>query len=558
MYITSSEYKENQSSTYREVYYEIEYGQIDPDARDTAQVDLIDEVTVFAKPEEILNDRSISNVTIIGTLEQDQFLLDGSRVFTPETPPTYEVGAWSEELSDADGNCNFYVQVKTDDLINCYGLTFTFYKLLNEYAVDFDIILKDNATVIKTIEVRNNDKAFLVVDEEITNCNIVRIEFRKWNKPFRYQKITQLDFGVYTIFNPDNLTSMRMQNIASAVSENLPFSVLNFKFVNDGNYDPIFSTGKNAFVRDRQPIALAIGSPSERIMSYFELSGKPNVTIGEVEINATSLFVKLNREQPVKWVVGKSLYDIAEEIMIECEVVDYAIDDILKSMNVTCLIKENYRDTIVDLLIASQCVMLQRNNVVCIERMSTIHSGYTIEKNVSDYPKVNIEDDIKKVIIYKQNYMIKPSEQITTFVAPYTGDHIIEISYAKDITITGGSLLYAWINAIKVTATESAEIVITGKLIESIETKHEYGTGSMAKEIRDNPFITDPEAVANWVLGYHSNRQNITTHWRQDNAIELLDILTMESDYGNIQIVVEEQTFDFDGGFKGTTKGRLI
>ena len=40
--------------------------------------------------------------------------------------------------------------------------------------------------------------------------------------------------------------------------------------------------------------------------------------------------------------------------------------------------------------------------------------------------------------------------------------------------------------------------------------------------------------------------------------IELLDVLTVESDYGDIDIIAEEQLFNFDGGFKGTTKGRVV
>lgn len=64
--------------------------------------------------------------------------------------------------------------------------------------------------------------------------------------------------------------------------------------------------------------------------------------------------------------------------------------------------------------------------------------------------------------------------------------------------------------------------------------------------------------MANWILEYYTRRQELAVEWRQDNAIELLDVLTVESDYGDIDIIVEEQLFNFDGGFKGTTKGRVV
>lgn len=559
MYTTSDAYKENQNAVYREVFYEIEYGQIDPDARDTAVIEYISPVTIFSKPDEILNDRVISSNVIIGTLEEDQFLLDGSRVLTPEAPPDYEVGAWGNVLSGESGTCEFYCQIQTTGLINAPGLTITFYQALKQYAVDFDIVLLDGTTEVKRIEITENQDVVFETEEEITDCNRVRIEINKWSLPNYYPKITQLDFGLYTLFNPDNLTSMFIQNKASAISESLPLSTLVFKFVNDGKYDPIFETGRNKFVQDRQPVRSKIGSNNEQIENmYYELSGRPNVTLGEVEVKASGLMIKFEKEQPIKWKSNVSLYSIAEEIMQECGVAKFEIDTSLNSMMVTCLITENYRDTLTDLLIASQCVFVQRKDTLCIETRNLVPVDYTITKENSKFPEISIQDDVKKIIVYKNTYSLGAVETLTTFTAPSTGEHILSVQNAMDISVSGGALTYAGINFVKVNATSGTTITVSGKPIKFVETKHEYGSGNIAKEIKGNPFIIDPQAVSTWILEYYLKRQDISVEWRQDNALELLDTITAESDYGDINVIIEEQSFEFDGGFKGTTKGRAV
>lgn len=559
MYTTSDAYKKNQSAIKREVYYEIEYGQIDINARDTAQLDGLSTVTPFSKPNEIINEKRISSNIIIATLEPDQFLLDGTRTLMGELPLPYEVGAWGDVLSDSAGNCSFYCQVKTDSLINAPGLTITFYKPLNQFATDFDIITINGMTEVKRIAVRGNQRATFETNQEITGCNKIRLEIKKWSKGNYYPKITQIDFGLFSLFNPDNLTAARVQNKASAISESLPLSTLVFKFINDGTYDPIFETGRNKFVQDRQPVTLKIGNPKEQIENmYYELTGRPEVTLNEVEIKATSLLVKFEKEQPTKWKQNVSLYSIAEEIMTECNVKKYKIDASLKNISVTCLISENYRGTLTDLLIASQCVIVQRLETLCIEKRSFAPTGYKIKKDVSAFPEISIQDDIKKIIIYQKNYSLEPQETVTTFTAPSAGKHTISIRSATDISVSGGTLLQAGVDFVKVNAANGATVTVTGKPIIETETKHEFGTGTTAKEVKKNPFIVRPSDVANWLLAYYARRQEISVEWRQDNAIELLDVLAVESDYGDIDIIVEEQSFDFDGGFKGETKGRAV
>lgn len=559
MYTTSDPYKENQAAVYRDVWYEIEYAQIDPDARDTASVGETSPLTVFSNADEVINERTVSSSIKIASLEKDQYLLDGSMTQINPSQQAFEVGVWGSVLSDIGGNCNFFIEIATQTVINAKGLTVTFQKALKEWAVNFDIVLISSGVVVGTIPITGNTKTTIEVVEPIIDCDTIKLVIKKWSHTYHYPKVTQIDFGIYTIFSPDNLTAMTMQNKASAISENLPLSMLTFKFYNDGQYDPIFETGNNRFIQDRQPVTLSIGSKNEQITNmYYETSGRPNVTVGEVEVKAPSLIIKFEKEQKTKWKSNVSLYEIAEEIMQECGVVKYEIDLSLQDMMVTCLIDENYRDTLTDLLIASQCVLVQRKDTLYVQKRNLTPTGYKITKNISTFPQIDVQDDVKKVIIYKEAFVVGAVEQLTTFTSPSTGTHNISISKAIDITVTGGILVEAGIDYVKVTANEGAGVVVSGKKIETVETLHEYGTGAVVKEIKKNPFITNPELAANWILEYYTRRQELAVEWRQDNAIELLDVLTVESDYGDIDLIVEEQLFNFDGGLKGTTKGRVV
>ena len=109
-------------------------------------------------------------------------------------------------------------------------------------------------------------------------------------------------------------------------------------------------------------------------------------------------------------------------------------------------------------------------------------TGYRITKNISTFPQIDVQDDVKKVIIYKEAFVVGAVEQLTTFTSPSTGTHNISISKAIEITVTGGILVEAGIDYVKVTANEGTSVVVSGKKIETVETLHEYGTGAVVKE----------------------------------------------------------------------------
>lgn len=547
------------------VSVKIEYGQVDTDARDSAYISDKTIELPFSNISQTLNDKNINENIRIGTLEENEFLTDGNYVFSPTTQITdYKVGYRPNYLGDADGNMNVIYQVSTVDNINAVGIGITFSELLEQYATDFDVIVGSN-----TYSITNNTKINWQSDFAVTGVKIIKIVIKKWCKGNTRPKITQFDFGFYINFYNDDLTDLDIDNKFNPISGQLSESTMNFTFINiDKEYNPMELGDREKFIGQRQPITVNMGYDDELIKTgYYELSGKPTITNSTVELSASGLIIKFDITVPATLYQSATLYKIATDLFNLAGIKKYVISDTLKNFTVTTVIEGKRRDILTDLLIASCMQYWQEKDTVYIGIKSSTDTGFDIASNNTQNPTVSFDNQIQEIDCTLKTYQLgTTSEQLTTYTPTAAGTYTLKIDYATGVAVTGGTLVSSTLDSVTVTGTANTQITVTGKkLIDNEITVTKINSSvddGKTLQITDNPFITtttQANIVIDWMFAYYNHTQIIDAKWRQNPALQIGDVIGIDTDYGNYNICVEENKLSMSGGgLTGETKGRLV
>lgn len=549
---------------------EVEYGQIDPDARDTASVNDKSAEMVFSNANQVVGENQNKENIKIATLENREILLDGSFEFAPETSITdREIGFRPTVLSDSIGNfaTQPYIKITTTNIISAAGLTITFSPLLGQYATDFDVYVGDTVHSIS-----GNQKIRWCSDFTVEGVNNVNVVIKKWSKGLTRAKITQIDFGFYLTLTADELTSFRMSETFNPISTQLSDGTITFDFLNiDKKYNPFNLGAQQRFIVDRQPITTKAGYKDEMYqIGYHELSGKPKIESSTIQLTGYTLINKLNKQLETTLYENKNIKYIAENILARCGVQKYSVDSGLTD-TITTIVTGNAKDVISSLLIAYCKQIWQYGDTLYIGNKTTNNSGFNITSNVEQQPTINTDNQINKISVKYYTYNHSTVlEELTSYKSTEIGTVVINTDYASGMVLSGetshATLVGSTIDSATVNFTSAEkEIKVNGykyKKVELSAVKNNNNSQGIDIEIGDNQFIqssAQANAVLNWINKYYSNKNIIDTKWRQNPIVQLGDIIGVDTDFGNQNIIVESNIYEYkQGGLSGQTKGRCI
>lgn len=159
----------------------------------------------------------------IGSLEQNQFILDGS-FSLPYEDDNREVGWWSAAISDQNGmfSAAQILEYEFTADQNSVGFTIIFDDKADEFAANFDIEVYDAMGALINADIVVGNKSYIYVSEmPIIGYRKVKVVFYKTAIPRRRIRIVEVVFGIIQIFNRDNMTGLRLLYEISPGSENL-------------------------------------------------------------------------------------------------------------------------------------------------------------------------------------------------------------------------------------------------------------------------------------------------------------------------------------------------
>lgn len=474
------------------------------------------------------------------TFERDYFKLDGS-FYIPPRPGEgdSELGWWSDAICDENGIFNPYqvLEFNFTEEHNSMGLTISFDVLAKEYASDFDIEVYrlDNTLIHKEIVI-NNDKTTYVLIHGLDNYGKIIITIKKWAKPFRRVRITEVDFGVIKDYEDDKLIKLNIIEEMNIISDKIPSNEIRFTIDNSSKeFNILNPSGFYRFLKERQEVKASIGIEIGEDEFEFIPMGKFYLTDWQSDEGALTttfiardIFELLEGKEYIS-ITNTNLYDLAEDILIKANVENYYIDEELRNIPTNGFIKPlNSRKALQYLGIAGKCAIYQdRQGVLQIKQFKVL-------------------DEKDTQYIYFAGPDMFTGMIYTAVDEGYDMKNITFDNVYKEPQIKLDKLLYSLVM-----------VVNNGEVKEEV-TFYNEGIKEGSSFKIDNPLINTvehAENVAEWIISEYNLRALYNINWRQNPCLECGDIVLVEDSFNaKKQSRIIKQEFEYQGYLAGKTE----
>jgi hypothetical protein len=213
-------------------------------------------VASFANTSSIINaDKKTTNEPYI-TLEQNRWLLDGSKTVAPAvsslTPYTRYVSA---------NNLGSMVMINLDSPGESIpGVTITWSGEYNEYATVFTVTAKNGSTTLKTVNVSNNESVVSTIDMPVSGYTSLEITIFEWSIPDHRHRIDSVKFGLMLVFDKNQIISYTHEMNGDPLGTELSRNAINFEVDNsDGRWNILNPSGLAKYLYEQQQLTVHYG-----------------------------------------------------------------------------------------------------------------------------------------------------------------------------------------------------------------------------------------------------------------------------------------------------------
>lgn len=532
------------------------------------------------------------------TLEHNNFALDGLAQLLPDDVlPSGQLGWISGNLSDANGEfedewilCEYAAPITTP------GKTIFFDENVSAHPVDIDLYYYHDDTLLATEQLRGIDDYFVSTYVGCTGYNKVLIKILKMSQPFSRVRILEDVPGLAINYIENDVISMTFVRSADIFMEELVSGELDLTVKNEDKVlDILNDAGKEQYLRKRQPMEV-------HLTMVFPNGAKEDVFLGILYLhswgtNSSTLSATFTARDSLDKLTGeyykgtyssviRSYYSLAEEVLQDAGITNYAIDPVLLNFYTHGILPVVSHKEALRLIAQATCsvVLPMRDGGVQIRYVGVPESWPQQVDSIDfsvlfDEPEVILREPIRKVSVHKHTYAVAAA---TSEV--YKGTHTINgtetvtiklnrMTHNCTATVSQGATLdtadfYARVAKLTITTEEEMDvtITITGYAIEdnvsevSIDGLVDADFIPDATEISiDNPLIT-VAGVANHVMEYTAfwkkRRYQYDIAWRGNPAVELLDPVQIHDVFNknNVAILTEQKLSIADGVLSATSK----
>jgi len=577
-----------------ETYVEISFDIADPDALADASAE--DNGAIYiSNTEQTVNELN-KDIVPYATLEQNLWLLDGSRDFIPDTEYG-DNGYIGTVMSGTDGSfsaipvVNIVFSEVHEPVIP--GITVTWGAAYGEYAEIFKVIAYNGSAVCAEKRIDRNNSVKSVVELDIENYDRIRIEIIKWCLPHRRPRIAEIFVGINRIYGKSDITGYEHEQDVNPISAELPVNRISFSIDNSDNiYDPNNVTGLSKYLMERQEISVKYGMKLNDGSVEYIPAGQFYLSEWEAPQNGLEAtftardLLEFLRKTYIKGLynpAGVSLYDLAVDVLTEANLplhpsgsVMWIIDESLKSLRtVAPLPLVSLAECLQYIAQAAGCIIYcDRAGVLHIEPIPTNASDYELTGfNMFSRPEITLQKPLKAVNTKIYNYFADENiRELFNGTISVGGIGEVIITYSDtavnvNAVVSGGTLesavYYSGACVLTITAAGNVGVTISGNVLNSSGV--DYITEAAANgEIQtvENPLITSASLAAvngTWVKDWLSKRKIMTMDgWRADPRLDATDIVSSQNKFGVESVRMTSVKYTYAGAFKGSGEGRVI
>lgn len=485
-----------------ESYIEIDCAITDVGAQESASASG-DYETAFSDAENILGD---APTVRYATNELNLWSLDGTRRIMPDGANYGHTGYVSDIESTGSVTLSF-PEIRTNAIA---GVTITWSEKFDEYSPIFTVTAKKGSAVVAETTVTDNTDSTSVVFVEASNYDSIVITVHTWSLPNRRARIERVLVGHMLTITKNDILRFSHEQHGDLLSGELPKYSIEFTLDNtDGRWNPHNPTGMERYLSERQKLTVRYGLDINGTIEWIKAG---TFYLSEWDAPSNGFEARFVARDAFDFLLGADLSGSSVSGNLG-DLVKWAtspflpssakvvIDDSLYNTAARSLTIDGTAAEVVQKCANASCCILRydRDGVLYVEKFGNTLSDYKITQALSySHPELTLAKPLKEV----------------------------SVDY-------GGDIQYKF-----TTAPSGEKQTVTNEFIHS---------------------SVYAQPVAEWVSGVLKNRKTVSGDFRPDPRLDLYDVVTVESKYGEITpVVITSIRYDFNGSWRGTYTGRVL
>lgn len=530
------------------------------------------------------DNQSIGNLNILaeqtmqnpyGTLELNQFILDGSKKILPEMPE--DIAFWSNKKSIAD--CTFAVnptiEIAFTKQHSSAGLTLYF---AGDYPTEILITWYNLAGTKLDSKIFYPNSLMYVCQHQIENYGKIVIEFVRTRLPECYIKLQYILYGVELRWKDDMVQKAKVQEEVDLTSATLSINTADISIVDTENdFDIGNMNGAWKSVQKGQEVTLSEYKDARKIPAGTFFIDKSSF---KDNIASFSLIDRIGLMDKYTFYAGEVYNNVRAGKILEsifgcAEVERYYIDEAVYNIPLSGYLGiQTCRAALQRVCFA--CGALaddSRSDAVKVYKPDRyVKTTVGINRKFSGATKVELETYVSGVSIECKRYVLEAERTEIykgTLIAGETRIEFSEPYQVSSITTSAGTIKEVKTNYIVVTMTESGECLISGNKYASSAFSYQKKVPLMAAGEVENVkkygicTLYNAELLpenAQYLLNYHALRKKVSMKYllSEERSGNWVNVGDRE---GHISTtIIEKQSLDLTGGFiaQATCRGYSI
>jgi len=406
---------------------------------------------LFSKPDNIIN--NITNISHpIATFESNYWRLDGSfRLPVRPEEAEYEVGFWSEKISDENGVFSnpIIIEIIFNIAQDVPVVGISFDKPTNNFARNIQVQMFNTlGSVIYSETETNNNFPYFQTENGAVNVRRIVITLNHTNNSFRFMRVAEINFGELLIFDGSDLTGLSCVVEGDPSGKKFIMNQLKLAILNKERFNLFNPNSPARYLQQRQSLEYYHGvflndtniewvycgnyylkkwDVSDRTVS-FTAHGKVSLE-GETTYFGSSL---------ERFTVGQMIVNIIGELGLE-----YLFPlDLLESPAFPNYFGEiSYRKVLAMLSELSCCISYEnRQNIILFVDIDTTDSvrGKINYKNLLKVPKITFDTYFNGIMLREYTVIqtdpeLRFESEEIFYPAPWMEPNDPEIPYVVDL-----------------------------------------------------------------------------------------------------------------------------
>ncbi|MCQ5130856.1 hypothetical protein NE562_14420 [Butyricicoccus faecihominis] len=460
-----------------------------------------------------------------GTLEQNEFLLDGQYRLFADDPAAEDMGLWSLSQSDDKGRFSQppALTVGFSNPHTSLGLTLVFSDTTGDWCSALSVQWFDEAGGLLAAQDFAPTGPVYFCDRLVQNYYGLALTFRATNKPYRYLKLFKLIYGMVEELTGDRITEASLLEEADPAGMTVSVNTFRFGFYADRRFDLLDMSGVYSVFQQQQRVTVRQKVDGAlREMGTFYTDTPEVEDQRAVSIDCIDLIGVIGQTDYMGglWLDGIAAGELLGEIMRSAGVTDYEIDPALAGTVVKGYLPVcSHREAVQQLAFAiGAMVRCARSDKVRLVPVPTAAFTVIAPRDKVAGHRQTQRRYVSGVEVYTHHYALtglsKDRDELFRAVCKAGEERVMFGSPSTSLSCEGAEIVESGVNYARLRVHEEGEVVLTGKSYEDqmslggsvYAARLPAGARANVQSFEDCTLTADPQAVAQRLYDYYQRR----------------------------------------------------